>query len=605
MINNTNNSQTNFNNGENSDSKNVSPETVKLSDYMKDNNQTPNTEKVMPSTTPAINMESGSSSDTTKPKKKFNLKMILGVIVLLFIVIGSGVGFYLSQQTQDLRQQASTTCGCQIVGSGADRGCWCEQGGWQRHVAEGSCKDAGIDYPSCKDTANKCDGWADPNSCHQRQENSCFYQCNSSGSEWKGPYGPGCTGTCDSQPVGQGDCKDFGDATSCNNKDDNKDCSWISCANKCFPSGTSNEAAGCSVCSYPVCDAKCSLTSCSVSCQSGSNCSTGKNTFVCRGETGSACGEAHGSYLPELSKSRPQGSVGTITKDMWCTTVQIDSWARNNDNKQIEESGAEVIVIGNNGKVCKHDDTACINADPNFWNCNPEPVACNNLTGTLKTGPITDLNTPLSYNITYKGDDVTKVELVAHGSFTPPAMNTGWINVSTDPSLDGTLTGNTTYGSMVDKLVTTGHSREKLLSEGITYYVNVWGPKGFCDGSGKWTGTGETCTLNPLCNGKVQLPAAPMCLDIGIYDEAGNEIPSSSLSVGQVVKFQCTADKTDSIHHYEFEITKNGVVDDTDINPPGSASRSLGYEITENGDFEAKCRICKSATECDDYLPIN
>jgi len=82
---------TNFTPTENNRPSNVSPETVKLSDYMTNNNQA----------------SSPISSDTIKPKSKSNTKMILGVIVLLIITLGAGVGLYLTQFTNfDLRQQA-------------------------------------------------------------------------------------------------------------------------------------------------------------------------------------------------------------------------------------------------------------------------------------------------------------------------------------------------------------------------------------------------------------------------------------------------------------------------------------------------------------------
>ena len=56
-------------------------------------------------TVPAVPMTSPSTFP--KPKKKFNLKYILGAIVLLLLVVGATAGFYLSQRPQDVRQQAS------------------------------------------------------------------------------------------------------------------------------------------------------------------------------------------------------------------------------------------------------------------------------------------------------------------------------------------------------------------------------------------------------------------------------------------------------------------------------------------------------------------
>lgn len=69
----------------------VSPETVKLSEYMKSDQP----------------MNTGmASTDSVKPKKKMNFKLIIGAFVLLLVIIGAAAGFYLTQFGQDLRQQA-------------------------------------------------------------------------------------------------------------------------------------------------------------------------------------------------------------------------------------------------------------------------------------------------------------------------------------------------------------------------------------------------------------------------------------------------------------------------------------------------------------------
>ena len=51
-------------------------------------------------TVPAVPMTSPSTFP--KPKKKFNLKYILGAIVLLLLVVGATAGVYLSQRPQDV-----------------------------------------------------------------------------------------------------------------------------------------------------------------------------------------------------------------------------------------------------------------------------------------------------------------------------------------------------------------------------------------------------------------------------------------------------------------------------------------------------------------------
>jgi hypothetical protein len=179
-------------------------------------------------------MMSGSSTPD-QPRKKTNLKLVVGVVVLFLVLLGSGVGFYLSQQTQDIRQQAV-------------------------------------------------------------------------------------------EPV-------------------------------------SVEAGECA---FPTCDAECSLTSCNVSCEPNTPCTTGKNTFYCEGERSDGCNEL------TAFASDNTGAIDSTNPDYWCTTYQIDAWARNNTNNNIEESASEVGFIGRNGKVCKWDDSACVASDPEFWNCASE-----------------------------------------------------------------------------------------------------------------------------------------------------------------------------------------------------------------------------------------
>jgi len=137
------------------------------------------------------------------------------------------------------------------------------------------------------------------------------------------------------------------------------------------------------------------------------------------------------------------------------------------------------------------------------------PVECTSFTGTLKTGPITDLNTKLNFNVKYAGSGVTRVDLVAHGKVAPPAMDQKWYTYPKDVSLDGTYTdnGDITYGFLVDKLVALGgYDRDRLISEGIVYYFNIYGPHGFCKGDGQWQDGSGSCDLNKVCKGDIKLP---------------------------------------------------------------------------------------------------
>ncbi len=61
------------------------------------------------------------------PKKKVPIQVILGVVAFVLLVLGGGVAFFLSQQSQDIRQQASSsydTCiaGCNAMPPGQAQG---------------------------------------------------------------------------------------------------------------------------------------------------------------------------------------------------------------------------------------------------------------------------------------------------------------------------------------------------------------------------------------------------------------------------------------------------------------------------------------------------
>lgn len=54
-----------------------------------------------------LNTKSTSSSSIGKPKRKLPLQVIIASVALFLLVVGGGIAFYLSTQSQDIRQQAS------------------------------------------------------------------------------------------------------------------------------------------------------------------------------------------------------------------------------------------------------------------------------------------------------------------------------------------------------------------------------------------------------------------------------------------------------------------------------------------------------------------
>lgn len=608
-----------------------------------------------PTAGPMFQTPGSNGTDTTKPKKRgLNLKMIVGVAVLLLVVIGAGAGFYLSQTGQDIRQQAYTQPGTCVPGGG------------------------------------------------------CEYTCT------------------DSHPTSVG--------INCNLE--NSDCGTTRQTDICRGKAT---GANCQLCEKPS-----GGYACPGDALKDQNCD-----YSC------ACPTANQSTCYE---SGPGHSSGKETPGYDCKNIQKD-----------------VIRNGSHVWNCRSDD------GKNWEECNPQTqdVACTNFTGTLKTGPITNPDAPLSFNITSSGGNaVTKVDLVAHGNFTPPAMGTGWATMAVDGTpKDGTFTGNVTYNQMVNALVATGHDRQRLLDEGIVFYANVHGPKGFCQGNGTWSGTGEPCTVNAACNGVARLPepptgsphfactpnqewsedgsalsydirvsniegagafesstifiqfsgtktredqmmieflgtptwasnganptcagtnwcgyfiyrqqtlsgnsfsytwkttngplvgsnrrslkdistfardvldrpfrlnigvnlkmggvqnnligsyrmdifpdacaepdaTAPICRDVAILDNEDNEIfPNSTPNpfyVGQVLKLRCAADDPDSlISRFEFRVTRpDGKVLEDEINPTGNARISLPFTIEQPGRYTAQCRVCTTDGVCQNYVEI-
>src|SRR5688500_18329290 len=95
---------------------------------------TPSNQMPAVSTAPATTVSTTVSTTTTSPtnpvtppdngpfqepdnrnsllaRMKRNWKVIAGVLLFSILLIGAGVGYYLSQQQQDVRQQAAGSCG--------------------------------------------------------------------------------------------------------------------------------------------------------------------------------------------------------------------------------------------------------------------------------------------------------------------------------------------------------------------------------------------------------------------------------------------------------------------------------------------------------------
>lgn len=389
------------------------------------------------------NSTSGNSPEPTQPPKKKRLlspKMIVGGILLFLLVAGSGAGLYLSQRSQDVRQQASISCAdmsendCKAA---ATNGCtWnegqevrcnslnlqqckeyegCEirdfpllgqscQGQYSPPNAEPGvtldCSNLSLDqcaqFPGCSVVSvQACQGTHNaPGSC------SGQYRENDGGSGTAPQPGAGTTTTpgCDNGvPIGgtacqtQGDNKQYrcgpGSFTPGGNNWISENCSsGQTCQGNACSSGGTSCAANCTL--------GCPGLYCEASCQSGSSCQIYRKTFVCQGNSDSACGDSHQSFISELSKS-DDASVDPSDSRYWCKTVQIDVHAGSSPSDH-QTTNASVIWIGDNGSYCIEDKYCMINGNrvdyvkdiqdtALDWDCSPPAALSCNSTCTSDT----------------------------------------------------------------------------------------------------------------------------------------------------------------------------------------------------------------------------
>ncbi|MBU1129891.1 hypothetical protein KKE45_01055, partial [Patescibacteria group bacterium] len=123
----------------------------------------------------------------------------------------------------------------------------------------------------------------------------------------------------------------------------------------CSPEPEPGEPAGCDSC-VGSCDRfGCSVSGTNLNCKT--DCNMWPMCYYCRGLSGSACGDLHGSFYfadPDIK----------YDQQYWCSTIQCDSNAPNN--------AAIVVFIGDRGEYCV-EGTGC-NPDDLDWDCGEEPT---------------------------------------------------------------------------------------------------------------------------------------------------------------------------------------------------------------------------------------
>lgn len=341
------------------DSTTQKPETVKMSDYMQNKpiDQTPVTNATTltsASSSPVLTTSSGMGSDSVKPKNKLNIKFILGAFVLLLVIIGAAAGLYLTQFSQDVRQQAydSSICApfapfatCDLTPSTPENPCTgqienvsCIQGynqwrcgnknwipnyenpnancgGCPWPLTNGQCCPAGVD--ACNpDTDNyicvadpfvaQCEDWNN-SACPANQQGywHAIAWCNTPGCEC-GPNG------LFSDYSGPG-CECGGNGIQCNDQcDSTAECEATNPAWSCLPGGDGFN--------------RCRLTS----NPSSATCSSGGGGLTCNSSCtvgGTQCQAVNSAWFcdPASQKCRLQSNPSNTSCQTGTTTYQCNS----------------------------------------------------------------------------------------------------------------------------------------------------------------------------------------------------------------------------------------------------------------------------------------
>ncbi len=347
---------------------------------------------------PATNLgsSSGGNSDGSdenkdnKPKKKsflggMSAKMVLGAVLLLILVVGSGAGLYLSQRSQDIRQEARMA-NCSEFNSQAS--CPTANGCTWTEAREANCNNLSVasceNYEGCQLSSFEVVG--DPNTQYCQGTYTIPGSCtgtyrddaDSPGSPPSGQSSTSTTPGCDNGvPIGgtacqtQGENKQYrcgpgsytpgGNNWIAENCSSGQTCQGSACAGGGGGGGTGPNCSSCV--------GSCGATGCNTNCDANTNprddCGIWPAAFMCEKDAAwnTACNDQ--TCIKDSSGKCVTAITDYTNPASWCKKFQFDSNAPNN--------AVSVVYVGNNGQVCV-EGSGC-NRDNLDWNCATEPPA--------------------------------------------------------------------------------------------------------------------------------------------------------------------------------------------------------------------------------------
>jgi len=562
---------------------------------------TPAIEKPMtPSSPPAMEKPLGfdNRNDGLKPKKKFNIKMIGGMLVLLLIILGASAGFFLSQQTQDLRQQAYD-------------GQPCNDSNDCSLVDEGEvCINNFCTTPTaCIDllTLSDCDASVAPDCAWY----SCNNSCHPNGTpleEVCGQVGDACDSQNQCLPPLVCHCQDGNACTIRECEDPSETEDWCRALNQdrwCLNQG--GQAYTCCAEGYSCCSG---YNGCCANNPPTTPPTTPPPTFSCNSPcaTNAQCTNVNPDWTCDSNKCRlasnptsitcepevvPPVCNGACTTTAECSAVNPD-WICNGANKCVLASNptsitCEPAVVPTSKTwnvttsfICPDGSTPSTIGRRLFWVVWPP-------------SPLTWYYNPILSLVDGSTTEITQAITV--DNITPGLVKSVYVGLAKASDLDN-------FDAKAYKAINP--------PTGVTAATYFNPPTEMFN----WSVINDTVPTNmtlkfeapeELCE-PIIIPSEPMCKDVAILDANNNELDpaTDTFSIGMVLKFRCAADDPDiQITKYEFKVTEpNGtIVQGSAINPAGSSSTSQEYQITQYLDHQVQCRVC-TGTSCQDWVSI-
>lgn len=575
------------------------------------------------------NDQAAPTSETPK-KKGFPLKTVLAALVLALVVIGGGATYWLSQTSQDIRQQAATgvypttpppattpppsgsncqqglfNCGGRSpsdCSSHAGQGCYYSQsssscrcgngGGGQPPQGGGTCSSGGGKVTVCAGSTAL---------------NVCVTECSQSGDPGDS-CNYGCGGGCSDKTIAANTCQSFGNSLSCGKwqTDVHGDvsCSSSDCSRDCGGGGGTpppstpppTQLSATASLSQPSCVAIAGKY------QAGTPIAlSGAGTNTTRTEIYLSKVNAAGNNL-EVLTTCPIGQL-VPNNPKFCKITESATNPSSSWTPTEAQIGKYVLTVNGygTGTQCSGNPTCDFNAGSGIatnactgWsNCSGDDYKVFEVVSAVSCVTQKPAKPTLVAKGCIKADGTAQPAEFLELSWTDSPTVVQVVNINTTGNFNSGPFWNKDVRTLANNVTTAPTGFNPQAGAGAfpvrvgKYYAYAWDGTQASDVAEV---TVETCPV------VTPPPTAPICLNIKMYDSGNNLVTNySTLKPGDKVKFGCG--QVAGVVWYSFRVLE---LDSTGkpYNPnqaplpsyPGSMSTE--YTIPRAGGFKAQCAIC-------------